>query len=156
MKKLWIIIISMSVVIFATSSAAYRVAAQQSYIGAMPPRNLTVFTLAELVTGAPAGILHGIAMVESGNSDSAIGDDGISIGRFQINERYHSMRARAWGEYDPHNPSEAAIIAGHIFMDNLKQLGSIDLALCAYRQGIGGVLKNGPGMWYAERVRAKS
>ena len=156
MKKSFIAILSLSAIIFATSSSAYRAEAQQSYIGSMPPRMLTVFTLAELVTGAPAGILHGIAMVESDDSDSAIGDDGISIGRFQINERYHSMRARAWGEYDPHNPSEAAIIAGHIFMDNLKQLGSIDLALCAYRQGIGGVLKNGPGMWYAERVKAKS
>ena len=113
----------------------------------------TLYKLAEAVTGAPAEILQGIARAESGECDSAIGDNGESLGRFQLREIYHESRAKAWGNYDPRNPTQAAVIAGHILMDNFKQLGNMDLAIMAYRQGIGGVLRDGGTIWYLQRVK---
>lgn|SRR5512142_507081 len=112
----------------------------------------TIYEIAASVTGVPASILRGIAITESNEDDTAIGDDGISIGRFQINERFHTERERRWGKYDPHKALQAAILAGFIYMDNLAQLGSVELALCAYRQGITGVRRDGAKLWYAKRV----
>ncbi len=101
----------------------------------------------------PAAILRGIARAESDEIDSAIGDDGISIGRMQLNERFHAPRAAAWGEYDPRNPFDAIRIADHILQVNFRALGSWNLAIAAYRQGVDGVRRNGPARWYIERVR---
>lgn len=103
----------------------------------------------------PAAILRGIARAESDETDSAIGDDGISIGRMQLNERFHALRAAAWGEYDPRNPFDAIRIADHILQDDYGYFHSWPLAVAAYRQGIAGVLRDGATMWYVERVRAK-
>ena len=97
--------------------------------------------------------MRGIAFAESSENDNAIGDDGESIGRFQLREIYHEARAARWGEYDPRDPGEAAIIAGRILMDNLAQLGDMDLAIAAYRQGVAGVRRDGATGWYVERVR---
>lgn len=116
---------------------------------------LTVYELAEAVTGAPADILHGIACTESGEDDEAIGDQGRSHGRFQINETFRAERVRLYGKYDPHDATESAIIAGRIYMDNLARLGSEELAIAAHCQGVRGVRRNGPALWYVERVRGK-
>lgn len=74
----------------------------------------SIYELAEMVTGAPQDILRGIAFAESSERDTVIGDDGRSMGRFQINEDFHAERARLYGEYDPFDAMGAAIIAGRI------------------------------------------
>ena len=112
----------------------------------------TQYTVAAYATGCPEWVLHGIAFAESSERDDATGDGGESIGRFQIREVYHASRAARWGEYDPRDPTQAGIIAGLIIMDNLAQLGSLDLAIAAYRQGVAGVRRDGPSAWYCERV----
>lgn len=136
-------------ILLALSVAPYRVPPPSMR---MPPRE-TIYELAEAVTGAPAEILQGIAWAESSNRDDAVGDGGESIGRFQLREVYHGARSARWGEYDPRNPCEAAIIAGHVLMDNYNQLGDMDMAIAAYRQGVTGVRRDGATGWYVERVR---
>jgi hypothetical protein len=113
---------------------------------------MTVYEVAEVLTGAPAGILHGIACAESDENDAAIGDQGRSRGRFQINEDFRAERVRLYGEYDPHDATEAAILAGRIYMANLARLGNEADAIAAHRQGVNGVKRNGAAMWYVERV----
>lgn len=116
-------------------------------------RPLDAYEVAEALTGAPAAILRGIARAESAERDDATGDGGESVGRFQLREVYRAERVAKWGEYDPRDPREAAIIAGRIYMEALAALGSEDLAIAAHRQGITGVRENGPTAWYIERVR---
>ena len=113
---------------------------------------MTVYEVAEVLTGAPADILHGIACAESDENDAAIGDQGRSRGRFQINEDFRAERVRLYGEYDPHDATEAAILAGRIYMANLARLGNETDAIAAHRQGVNGVKRNGATMWYVERV----
>jgi len=121
----------------------------------MPSRfddRLSIYELAEAVTGAPADILQGIACAESNENDAAIGDQGRSHGRFQINEDFREERVRLYGEYDPHDATEAAILAGRIYMANLAWLGNETDAIAAHRQGVTGVKRNGASLWYVERV----
>lgn len=118
-------------------------------------RVLSVYEYAEHVTGAPARILFGIACVESDQRDSAVGDNGRSLGRFQINERFRESRVKTYGNYDPRDPYSAAVIAGRIYMAYLKALGDETLAICAYRQGVEGVRKHGATKWYSDRVYAR-
>ena len=113
---------------------------------------MTVYDVAEVLTGAPADILHGIACAESNENDAAIGDQGRSRGRFQINEDFREERVRLYGEYDPHDAGDAAILAGRIYMANLARLGNEIYAIAAHRQGAGGVRRNGATLWYVERV----
>ena len=113
----------------------------------------TVYEVAVLGTIVPARLLRAIAIVESSERDHATGDDGVSIGRYQLHERFHAERARLYGEYDPRDPLAAGIIAARILEDNYRQLGDWTLAVCAYRQGVAGVRRYGATMWYAERIR---
>ena len=113
----------------------------------------TVYEVAVLGTIVPARLLRAIAIVESSERDHATGDDGVSIGRYQLHERYHAERAERWGEYNPRDPLAAGIIAARILEDNYCQLGDWTLAICAYRQGVTGVRRNGATMWYVDRVR---
>lgn len=113
----------------------------------------TIYEIAEDITGAPAHILRGIAIAESNEDDAAIGDDGISKGRMQINELYHEERAKKYGEYNPHDPQESVVLAGFILMENLARLGNMDTAIAAYRQGVFGVKENGPTQWYIDKVK---
>ena len=100
----------------------------------------------------PTWVLRGIARAESGECDSAIGDDGISLGRCQLNSRYAADRARAWGRFDPFQPNDAIRVASCILQENLRELGSWDLAIAAYRQGVAGVLAHGAASRYSDRV----
>lgn len=119
----------------------------------LPPMNKTIYEIAEEITGAPAHILRGIAIAESREDDTAIGDDGISKGRMQLNENYHAERAKKYGEYNPFNPLDSVVISGYIYMENLRRLGDSDLAIAAHRQGVDGVRKYGATKWYIDRVK---
>ena len=115
----------------------------------------------------PAAILRGIAYTESGCSSLAVGDDGVSIGMMQINELYHADRTWRFGEYDPRLSGDSIRIADALFRANSRALLAAepcvdpdtwerkreDLAIAAHRQGLRGVLTEGPTMWYVERVR---
>ena len=103
-------------------------------------------------TGCPEWILRGIAMTESGCNSFAVGDDGISLGMFQLNEKYHEERARKYGEYDAYNPEQAVLIAGYIMEHNLSVFTDYRDAIAAYRQGVSGVKKHGRTDWYVNRV----
>ena len=107
---------------------------------------------AESVTGCPAWILRGIAMTESTCNAHAVGDDGVSLGMFQLNEKYHDERALKYGEFDAYNPEQAVLIAGYIMADNMRRLHNLRDAISAYRQGVTGVRRNGRAEWYVDRV----
>jgi len=113
---------------------------------------IDIYTIAEEITGCPAFILYGIASAESDFMASAIGDGGKSLGMFQINETFRDLRVQKYGEYNPFNPIDSAIIAGFIMAENMAVFGDYHQAICAYRQGIGGVQRNGAITWYSEKV----
>jgi len=116
---------------------------------------IDIYKNAEKITGCPSFILYGIASAESDFTANAIGDGGKSLGMFQINETFRDIRVAKYGEYNPFNPIDAAIIAGFIMAENLAEFGDYHQAICAYRQGIGGVKKNGAMTWYSEKVLEK-
>ena len=119
---------------------------------AMAPRP-DMYELAEAETGAPAEILRGIAFAESSLGRNTAHPDPHDRGWFGLHETYHAERATQWGEYDADDPCEAAVIAGHVLMSNYHELGDMDKAIAAYRQGVAGVNRDGATMWYVERVR---
>ena len=112
---------------------------------------LTIYQIASALTGCPESILRGIAFAESTYNPDAIGDDGVSIGLCQINETFHEERARLYGEYNPWCPLDSLLIAGRLYMDNLKVLKSQRLAITAHKMGVTGA-KRGEVTWYVERV----
>ena len=69
----------------------------------------------------------------------------------QINETFHAERARLYGEYNPWCPLDSLMIAGRLYMDNLKVLKSQRLAITAHKMGVTGA-KRGEVTWYVERV----
>ena len=144
------VIIAIAIFSLAMPLGANRAAPVQFTVNLSPT---TEYTVASYATGCPEWVLRGIAFAESSERDDAIGDGGQSIGRFQLREIYHEARAARWGEYDPRDPTEAGIIAGRIIMDNLAQLGDLDLAIAAFRQGVEGVRRDGATAWYVERVK---
>ena len=115
---------------------------------------ITIYQIAEAVTGAPADIIKGFHFAESSYGKNLNHPNKVDRGPFGLHEdpAYHAERAAEWGEYNPDCPLQAAIIAGYIYMENLKQLGSKEMAICAYRQGVAGVRTNGADLWYYERV----
>jgi hypothetical protein len=135
------------------SSAPYCAPASPS------PRDLcvtwTVYDVAEIVTGAPAATLRGIARYESGERDDALGDDGQSTGRFQWYRPYLSYFRATFGYFDPRDPQLGTIRAGQLYMRNLAELGSADRAIAAHNQGVEGVKTNGVNWNYVKEVRAR-
>lgn len=113
---------------------------------------VSIYDLAEYATGAPAEILRGIAIAESSERDDAIGDSGESIGRFQFRRAFQAERDAKYGALDPRDPIQSAILAGLVYMDNLRALGSVELAIAAHRQGVAGVRRDGATDWYVARV----
>jgi hypothetical protein len=111
------------------------------------------FEYAELVTGFSAEVLRGIAATESRFKVKAVGDKGMSLGMFQLHSRWHESRVEKWGEFDPTDLFESAVIAGYIMQENLTAFnGDLRLAIAAYRQGIWGVKKNGVIGGYVEEI----
>jgi hypothetical protein len=115
-------------------------------------RVLTLYEVCVEGTIVPAELLRAVARAESDEDDSAVGDGGWSIGRFQLNEKYHSMRARLM-EYDPRDPGQAGVIAAHYLQDCIRAFpGDEDLGVTAYRWGIEGARAHGVDICYVERV----
>lgn len=115
--------------------------------------NDETFFIVSQLTGVPAGIIAGFAYAESGFDDYAIGDGGISLGMFQINETYHWNRMKLIGrEYDPHNTFDAALVTALNYKKNLKIFGNQRDAIACHKQGVRGVKKNGRIEWYVSKV----
>ena len=122
-------------------------------IDAAPKRAMmTPYEWGEAVTGTSASILKALAIAESSEADSAIGDDGVSFGRFQINETFREWNIATFGDYNPTDPYSSAALAGRLYQYNRARLGTHYRAIAAHRQGARGVKKNGPSHWYVERV----
>jgi hypothetical protein len=97
-------------------------------------------------------LLRAIAVVESGEVDSAIGDEGLSHGRFQLYSVYHKERVQKYGDFNPFNPDQAGRVAARYLEECYLATDDLTLAVAAYRQGIGGVRKNGIQGNYVKRV----
>lgn len=112
-----------------------------------------IFTIASFETDVPVGIIAGIAYTESGFDEHAIGDGGMSLGMFQLNETYHAERVRMLGrEYNPFNVMDAALITALLYKKNYKQTGDSRNAIACHKQGLKGVKRNGQIKWYVNRV----
>jgi hypothetical protein len=118
-------------------------------------RVLTLYDVCVEGTIVPADLLRAIAIVESGERDDKPGDGGISISRFQLYEtpEIHAERAQKWGAYDANDPGQAGIIAAKFLQDCIiAYSGDIERGICSYRQGVYGVERDEPTLWYYERV----
>lgn len=116
-------------------------------------RSFSIYDEAVLGTDIPSELLRALAMAESGERDSATGDDGASIGRFQINERFRAERVRLYGRYDPRDPRQAGRVAAQILQEHYARFGSWPLALTAYNAGAGYAIKRGIRWAYVNRVQ---
>jgi hypothetical protein len=111
------------------------------------------FEYAELITGFPAEVLRGIAATESHFRARAVGDNGMSLGMFQLHSRWHESRVEKWGDFDPTNPYESVVIAARIMQENLSAFnGDLRMAIAAYKQGVTGVRKRGVIQRYVDDV----
>jgi len=116
-------------------------------------RSFSIYDAAVLGTDIPAELFRALAMAESGERDSATGDDGASIGRFQLNERFRAERVRLYGEYDPRDPRQAGRVAAQILQAHYERFHSWPLALTAYNAGAGYAIKRGIRWAYVDRVQ---
>jgi hypothetical protein len=115
---------------------------------------LTIYEIAEAITGCPAELLVGFAFAESSNGRNLNHSNPSDRGWFGIHETksYHEERARLYGEYNADCPLDSAILTGKLFMTNLKLLGNVNDAICAHNQGPTGVKRDGRREWYLQRV----
>jgi soluble lytic murein transglycosylase-like protein len=112
-----------------------------------------IFAEAERITGCSAEILRGIAGTESNFRVTAVGDNGWSLGMFQLHSRWHKSRVEKYGDFNPFDPSEAAVIAGYIMRENLQAFdGDLRKAIAAYRQGVTSIRRQGILGDYPDRV----
>ncbi len=110
---------------------------------------------AALKTGVPAAILRGIRWTESSGLPNPRHIDPLDRGAYGLHEAptYHAERERRYGPYDALDPYDAAYITARLYADDLDALGSKDAAICAHKQGITGVKRDGPLGWYLARVK---
>lgn len=116
-------------------------------------RSFSIYDAAVLGTDIPSELLRALAMAESDETDSATGDDGASIGRFQLNERFRAERVRLYGDYNPRDPIQAGRVAAAILQAHYTRFGSWPLALTAYNAGSGYAIKRGIRWAYVDRVQ---
>ncbi|MBU1080887.1 MAG: transglycosylase SLT domain-containing protein [Spirochaetes bacterium] len=89
-------------------------------------------------------------------AESPVRSDGHrDRGLCQHNSKYVAYFAERYNNgipYNPMNPAEAIPVTARILADNLARLGSLDLSVAAYRQGVDGVRSNGPDMEYVNKI----
>ncbi|SHG27097.1 Cell wall-associated hydrolase, NlpC family [Jatrophihabitans endophyticus] len=102
------------------------------------------FAAAEQANGLPSGLLAAVAQQESGGNARAVSPAGAQ-GLMQL------MPATAAGMgVDALDPSQAIKAAGRIFGRNLREFGTVPLALAAYNAGAGAVHQYGGIPPYSE------
>ena len=121
-----------------------------------PPPASGLYDLAVRGTCVPAELLRAIAMAESDEIDEAIGDDGRSRGRMQINEDFRAARIELiGGSYDPHNPYDSTRLAALILDEHFREFGDWPRAVSAYNQGAAATRRRGVRPEYLRRVEKK-
>lgn len=140
--------ILLSIILFSTCATQK----SQEFTVDFSGREYTTYEIAAAISGCPIGILYGMAFAESTYSQWAMGDDGVSFTRFQINETFHEYNAATYGEYNPCCPLDTAILTGKIFMADLAALGNVEDAIAAHNQGRTGVRNDGRDQEYVNRV----
>lgn len=125
------------------------------YVSAIPAR-LSVYEIAEITTGASSVVLRGMACAESDEDDTAVGDNGHSVGRYQWHDRYLGWYREQYGDFDPRDPLMSSVRAGQSLVANETALGCTRMAIAAHRQGVQGVKDNGASEWYIDRVLCAS
>lgn len=143
------VIIAIAIFSLAMPLGANR-ATPREYVLDLSPA--TQYTVASHATGCPEWVLQGLHYAESSCGTNLNHPDPNDVGEYGLNQRFQEERDRKFGRLDPREPVQAGILAGLIIMDNLAQLGDIDLAIAAYKQGPTGVREDGPLAWYVERV----
>ena len=110
---------------------------------------------AAIKTGAPEATLRGIRWTESSNRPNPKHIDPLDRGAYGLHESaaYHAERTRLYGEYDALDPYDAAYVTARLYADALAALGDPDAAICAHKQGVTGVKRDGALGWYLERVK---
>ena len=83
--------------------------------------------------GISPKLLKAIAKVESGEQPSMVGDDGESVGLFQIQPKWHAQRLKE-GE-SLLNPEVNTRIACEILTELMDKYGTLDEVLTAYNCG---------------------
>jgi len=142
--------ISIAILAIAMPLGANRAAPVSSTIDLSPA---TAYTVASYATGCPEWVLRGIHYAESSCGTNLNHPDPNDVGEYGINQRFQEERDRKFGRLDPRDPVQAGILAGLIVMENLAQLGDMELAIAAYKQGPTGVREDGPLAWYVDRVK---
>ena len=85
--------------------------------------------------GISSKLLKAVAKVESGEQPNMVGDDGESIGLFQIQPKWHSQRLKE-GE-SLLDPEVNTRIACEILTELMDKYGTLDEVLTAYNCGHG-------------------
>jgi hypothetical protein len=152
-KKCFVVVIFWFVG-FCTAHSEYYVDSSLYHIPSVP--FVSMFTWVSEDTGCPAWILKGLGITESSMRVDAVGDFGNAEGAYQIHKRSKKVWVAAYGKYDPYNLLSAMTLAGKIMKDRLSFFEDPRDAIASYRQGIGGVLKNGRTDWYVDRVIANA
>lgn len=83
--------------------------------------------------GISPKLLKAIAKVESGEKPGIVGDDGESVGLFQIQPKWHMQRLKE-GE-SLLDPEVNTRVACEILTDLMEKYGTLDEALTAYNCG---------------------
>jgi hypothetical protein len=138
--------------VYGTPSAIRRIIPDQSVVSGAPavrPAGLAggsgvagvpyadLFNRAGARHGVPAALLAAVAKVESGYDAAAVSPAG-ALGLMQI------MPATAGGlGINPRDPAQAVDGAARILKANLREFGSLPLALAAYNAGGGAVRRYG-------------
>ena len=109
-----------------------------------PAAYAALFRAAEQRNNLPAGLLNAVAKHESSYNPNAVSPAGAR-GLMQI----MPATARELG-VDPMIPEQAVDGAARLLASNLRQFGSVDLAVAAYNAGAGAVARYGGIPPYAE------
>lgn len=155
MKRIaWGLGIAVLVMLSTSSSASCGFAIRHASASPRDPCvNWTIYEMAEYATGAPREIIEGLHFAESSKGKNTRHTDIHDKGDFGLNSKYEIERERKHGKFDPHNPHDAAIEAGHIYMDALRALGDSDAAISAYNRGIEGTKQLGIKWSYVNMVK---
>ena len=130
--------------VLPSTPAAFSPAGATSGAAQGPAAYAAMFRAAEQRNGLPAGLLNAVAKHESSYNPNAVSPAGAR-GLMQI----MPATARELG-VDPMIPQQAVDGAARLLASNLRQFGSVELAVAAYNAGAGAVARYGGIPPYAE------
>jgi len=124
-------------------------------LSAIPVAYRAMIAARAAAAGVPVLALAGLAFAESSFRPVPVHRDPLDRGMFGLREApgYHEERARAYGEFDPEIPEEAARVAAGLLHDHLDRFnGYMPLALTAYHRGAGWAAEHGVDWEYVART----